>query len=127
MKGLSELLESLKAPEQKRQLVYLSLEFYKEYLPDESEEEEEDEEPESGLDQPSYEHQPSYEDHTSVVRHEDKHREIINLRKQGNSMGKIAEALTIPKSTVQSDLERHDAGRCECFGAPCTQMYRMYT
>jgi hypothetical protein len=53
--------------------------------------------------------QPVIHDHV-----EERHKEIVRLRGEGNSLGKIGASLSMPKSTVQSELEKHAARRCAC-------------
>ncbi len=43
----------------------------------------------------------------------ERHRKIVELRKT-NSLGKIALILSMPKSSVQTELNRHENGKCTC-------------
>ena len=50
--------------------------------------------------------------------YEERHKKILDLKNEGKSLGEIAKLLSIPKSTVQTDLERHAVGHCPCSIAP---------
>ncbi|MGI0081143.1 MAG: hypothetical protein ACRECH_16150 [Nitrososphaerales archaeon] len=43
-----------------------------------------------------------------------RHKKIVELREKGISLGMIGNSLSMPKSSVQSELERHREGRCAC-------------
>lgn len=53
-------------------------------------------------------------DPRSPISTESRHSKILSLKKSGFSFGEIGLELHLPKSTVQSVLDRHVAGTCSC-------------
>ena len=51
------------------------------------------------------------ENHSSPSKHD----RILQLHDQGLSLRRISEELSVPRSTLQSHIERHKAKICLCF------------
>jgi hypothetical protein len=56
---------------------------------------------------PSVDSQPS-------IPQDSKHRKILQLKNEGLSLRKIGDKVGLRHSSVQSELAKHQKGRCEC-------------